>query len=90
MIILRTEKNEAMEMARTISLRMIESINSPFIIDLNHVTIGCSMGVSFYPTHDSDVGSIIRLADESLYQSKQSGKNRVTFYQHEDIKSSDE
>lgn len=90
LIILRSGKDEAIDAARTISHRIIESINSPFIIDLNHVTIGCSMGVSFYPIHDRDVGSIIRLADESLYQSKQSGKNRVTFYPHEDIRSSDE
>lgn len=90
LIILRSGKDEAMDAAGMISHRIIESINSPFIIDLNHVMIGCSMGVSFYPIHDRDVGSIIRLADESLYQSKQSGKNRVTFYQDEDIRSSDE
>ncbi|MCM3782552.1 sensor domain-containing diguanylate cyclase [Neobacillus mesonae] len=80
LLILRSPKEQSVEEAESIAQEIIDSINKPFIVELNHVSIGCSIGVAFYPTHDSNVGNIIRIADECLYRSKQSGKNQVTFY----------
>ncbi len=42
------------------------------------VTVTASAGVATYPTHASDVESLIKSADEALYESKRSGRNRVT------------
>lgn len=41
-----------------------------------HVTI--SMGVATYPDHDMDIERVIVKADQALYHSKNSGRNRVT------------
>ncbi len=37
-----------------------------------------SIGVAAYPEHARDRSSLLRLADETMYSSKRSGKNRVT------------
>lgn len=41
-----------------------------------HVT--CSIGVASYPQHGQDKNTLTRIADESMYDSKKMGKNRVT------------
>lgn len=42
------------------------------------VTSTVSIGVAAYPEHASDLESVMEQADEALYASKTSGKNRVT------------
>lgn len=39
--------------------------------------ISVSVGVATYPTHAHDKESLLRCADDALYQAKRSGKNRV-------------
>lgn len=52
-------------------------------IDLN---VTMSLGVATYPTHGKEAEEIIIKADKALYQSKQSGRNRVTAWVDENIK----
>jgi len=42
------------------------------------VRLSASIGVASCPEHGSDKESLIRIADQSMYKSKNSGKNRVT------------
>lgn len=46
----------------------------------NHqwTNLTCSIGVASYPEHGKDRQSLIRVADQSMYDSKRLGKNRVT------------
>ena len=37
-----------------------------------------SLGLAAYPDHGSDRETLLRKADETMYDSKRSGKNRVT------------
>jgi diguanylate cyclase (GGDEF)-like protein len=61
----------------------IEHEDSP----LRRVTI--SSGVYVYTPGDridiDDVDEIIRKADTALYKSKQTGRNRITFYDGDDV-----
>lgn len=81
LLILRSSQADSDPESRETAEEIIALMNKPYIVDFNHVSIGCSIGVAFYPLHDPNVGNIIRIADECLYRSKQSGRNRVTFYE---------
>lgn len=59
---------------------IIRSLNKPFIVEYEKVNIGCSIGGAVYPYDSDNPIEIIRMADQALYQSKRSGKNRLTFY----------
>ena len=49
------------------------------VSDIETVTpITASAGVATFPTHASDVASLIKAADEALYESKRAGRDRVT------------
>ena len=43
-----------------------------------HVTI--SIGISEFPSSDTDSLELIRKADTALYQSKEGGRNKTTIY----------
>ena len=40
--------------------------------------VTASAGVATYPTHAGDAESLIKTADEALYESKRAGRNRIT------------
>ena len=49
------------------------------ISDIETVTpVTASAGVATFPTHASDIASLIKAADEALYESKRAGRDRVT------------
>lgn len=39
--------------------------------------IGASIGISLYPYHANDIESLIKVADEHMYQAKKAGKHGV-------------
>ncbi|WP_160035365.1 diguanylate cyclase domain-containing protein [Paenibacillus sp. An7] len=86
LLILRSPQADSYQESLDLAEEIITLMNKPFIVDFNHVSIGCSIGVAFYPLHDPNIGNIIRIADECLYRSKQSGRNRVTFYEEQEVK----
>jgi diguanylate cyclase (GGDEF)-like protein len=60
--------------------RILDSINQPVNLDDKIVTVSASIGVSQYPNDAIDPGILLRLADQSMYNAKQSGKNKYKIY----------
>ena len=58
--------------------RVIDSINLPiFLDDVNQVTVSASIGITLFPTDKNDADTLLRRADQAMYQAKKSGRNRV-------------
>lgn len=63
-----------------LATRLINTISAPYEIGDRSVAIGCSVGIALVPSHGERADEILRKADLALYESKNSGKNCVTFY----------
>jgi len=60
--------------------RILESISKPYIIDKHELSVTCSMGFSVYPDNGEDAETLLKNADNAMYQAKESGKNTFQFY----------
>ena len=76
-LLLGLEKGE--ECVATLG-RLLEAISIPFEIKGKVFALGASIGVSIYPLDDEDADTLMRHADQAMYQAKQSGKNRFDIY----------
>ncbi|MDD2934578.1 MAG: diguanylate cyclase [Methylotenera sp.] len=60
--------------------KIILSLMRPFEIEENVINISCSVGIGVYPTHGKDATSLMRVADNAMYQAKRAGRGRFCFY----------
>lgn len=74
MILLRTDKNTAFDVAER-----IRSTISQLSLEEGSTTV--SMGVAEFPTDAACPGELIECADRALYQAKKSGRNRVFIWE---------
>jgi len=63
--------------------RIIKSLSQPYHIDGQTISIGASIGVSLYPLDNSDFDTLMRHADQAMYQAKLAGKNRYHLFSTE-------
>ncbi len=61
--------------AKLPSTRIIEALTKPIDIDGNEISIGTSIGISFYPENGADAEALIKAADDALYAAKDGGRN---------------
>jgi len=54
--------------------RIQYALAQPYIIKDSHYTISASTGVTLYPNDNSDIDTLLRHADQAMYQAKQAGR----------------
>lgn len=60
--------------------RMIASLRSLIPIDTHQLTIGTSVGIALFPQDGSDTTTLLRHADQALYQAKNQGRSTYRFH----------
>jgi len=60
--------------------RIHHALAQPYIIDNHSHNITVSAGVTIYPTDNSDIDTLIRHADQAMYEAKRSGRNCFYFF----------
>ncbi|MBN2895638.1 MAG: bacteriohemerythrin [Campylobacterales bacterium] len=61
--------------------RVVNLLSRPYLIGEHRIeSISASIGVTFYPKDPVAPDQLLRHADEAMYKSKKSGKNRFTFF----------
>lgn len=64
--------------AETIANNLLIRCNTPYQIEKNECNVTLSIGISLYPDHTIVPDTLIKYADEAMYQAKDKGKNRVS------------
>ncbi len=69
--------------ASHLAQRIIDAFAEPFVIEGQHVRIGCSIGITLICDAATPATEVLRQADLALYASKEAGRNRFTFFETE-------
>ena len=60
--------------------RILHVLAKPYLINGTSHIITVSIGVTLYPDDNADIDTLIRHADNAMYQAKQSGRNRYHIF----------
>jgi diguanylate cyclase (GGDEF)-like protein/PAS domain S-box-containing protein len=60
--------------------RILEEMARPFLIDKVILKISSSIGATIFPFDSNDTDTLLRHADQAMYQAKQSGRNRFHLF----------
>jgi len=63
--------------------RILSTLAKPYQVNNQSITISASLGVAFYQPEGSDIDTLIRHADQAMYQAKLAGKNRYHLFNSE-------
>jgi len=58
--------------AEAAARRVIDALHQPFVVDGHPVEVAGSIGVSIFPDHGADPGTLLRRADVAMYVAKRS------------------
>lgn len=74
--VLIIEDLRTLEYAQQVSEKIIALLNTPFEIDGQSIKVGASSGIALWPSDSRDIEKLFHLADQAMYQAKQSGQGR--------------
>jgi len=60
--------------------RLMDTMNPEFVVQGHPLNISCSLGISVFPEHGADGGTLIKNADAAMYSAKESGRNTFRFF----------
>ncbi|WP_100408390.1 diguanylate cyclase domain-containing protein [Bacillus solitudinis] len=70
------EKEDAFKVAK----RILDSLDSPFIINDNEIKVTTSIGISIYTNGVVNAKDLLKQADTAMYTAKKRGKNNFQVY----------
>jgi diguanylate cyclase (GGDEF)-like protein len=68
--------------AEVLAMRIIRSLAQPFEINDREIVIGASVGIAIAPTDGMDVTTLIKYADDALYEAKSRGRSSFVFHKN--------
>lgn len=66
--------------AAIVAERIANELKPAFNLNGNSLNVTCSIGISVFPDHGSDVETLIKNADAAMYASKDRGRNTFSFF----------
>lgn len=59
---------------------ILQALTQPFWIERHLINISSSIGIATYPNHGSDASSLMKNADNAMYQAKHAGRSCLKFF----------
>jgi diguanylate cyclase (GGDEF)-like protein/PAS domain S-box-containing protein len=59
---------------------ILNSIEKPFQLDYEQAYVSASIGITFYPDDASNAEALIKNSDQAMYDAKNAGRNRISFF----------
>lgn len=66
--------------AGIVAQRLIASINKPYYINGNEISIGVSMGIAMFPDTGANFDQLFKNSDVALYKAKYAGRNQYQYF----------
>ncbi|WP_417617451.1 putative bifunctional diguanylate cyclase/phosphodiesterase [Oceanisphaera sp.] len=60
--------------------QLLGQLKVPVRVGNYELTVGASIGISFYPEHGEDIESLLRYADTAMYQAKRYSPNNICLF----------
>lgn len=60
--------------------RLLQAVREPIVLQGHTVQVGASIGIALHRQDGSDAETLLRYADQAMYQAKHGGRNRWMFY----------
>ncbi len=60
--------------------KIMSAFRDPYIIAGSELRVTTSIGISIYPDDSTDIETLLKFADMSMYHAKEHGRNRYQFY----------
>lgn len=60
--------------------RIMSAVAEPLVVDGHEFVLGCSIGVSVYPSDGEEPEILVKNADIAMYRAKETGRNNFQFY----------
>ncbi|HBT32381.1 MAG TPA: hypothetical protein DEB15_05880 [Pusillimonas sp.] len=73
--VLVLEDIDGVDQARSVAQKVVDALHEPFGLNNATVEVGCSIGIALYPDHAERVKTLLRYADEALYETKEAGRD---------------
>lgn len=71
--------------AHELLTRVLDALKEAIEFEKISITIGVSIGATLFPDDCEDIDMLIRHADAAMYRSKELGRNRITYYNFEEL-----
>lgn len=68
--------------ATTVAEKLLSKLSSEIEVGGHQVKASASIGICYYPNKNDTVDSLLRCADDAMYQAKQQGKNQFHVDEH--------
>jgi len=83
-VILLTHYDKDADMA-TVAENILTTLSQPFFIDKHLIKISSSIGIATYPAHGVDAMTLMKNADNAMYEAKHAGRSCFKFYVYETV-----
>jgi diguanylate cyclase (GGDEF)-like protein/PAS domain S-box-containing protein len=77
---LSSSNEEASAHAERVSLKVLQALNQPYVLQENEHHSSPSIGVAMFCGNTASADDLLKRADSAMYQSKAAGRNTVRFY----------